>query len=411
MALVAAPLAVLLALALAVQRQPAVEGAPELTPALIGRAQRTLRQLDPRRARAGMVRTVRIDGDDLNLLVSYAASRASIAMSVVVQDGRAIVRATLPIAWTPFGRYLNVFAVVDDAPGMPRPTGVVVGRLPLPDRVANWLLRTAIDRLYHPDSQRLAADTIRSVAMRDGQVSIEYAWTEDAPDRIRAMSAAAADAARLRAYHERLAAALNGLPASRQSLADLLQPLLALAKERTDDGGDAAAENRAAILVLTFYVNGIDMAAVVQGAETWTRPRRRPVLLRGRGDLTQHFLVSAALSATAGTPLAYVAGVYKEIDDSQGGSGFSFSDLAADRAGTLLGQIAVQNARLVQERAAGSLDETDLMPDVAGLVDGMPEADFTRRFGGVGTPAYQRVIQEIDRRIAACRLYRLSTGT
>jgi hypothetical protein len=407
--LIGAPLAVLLALALAIQRQPAVQGTPRLTPALVGRAERTLRQLNPRRARSGQVRTVQIEGDDLNLMANYAASRASMAMEVAVADRHAIVRTSVPIAWTPFGRYLNISAVVNDSEGVPHPTGVVVGRLPIPDRLANWLLRKAIDRVYHPDGQRLATDTIRSVSMRDGRVFIEYAWTDDAQERIRAMSVAAADAARLRTYHERLAATVNALPASRRSLVDLLVPLFALAKERSIAGADLAAENRAALVVLTFYVNGVGMAAVVSGAETWPRARRHPVLLRGRDDLTKHFLVSAVLSATAGTPLAYVVGVYKEIDDSQGGSGFSFSDIAADRAGTLFGQLAVADAAGMQARTSGGLDEADLMPDVTGLVDNMPEADFVQRFEGVGKPSYERVIQEIDRRIAECRLYRPQT--
>jgi hypothetical protein len=38
----------------------------------------------------------------------------------------------------------------------------------------------------------------------------------------------------------------------------------------------------------------------------------------------------------------------------------------------------------------------------------MPEAEFTRRFDGVGSPSYEQVIREIDRRIAACRLYAAS---
>jgi hypothetical protein len=295
---------------------------------------------------------------------------------------------------------------VNDSQGVPRPTGVVIGRLPIPDRLADWLLRAAIDRMYHPDSQRLASDTIRSVTMRGGRVFVEYAWTDDAEARIRAMSIAADDAARLRAYHERLVTVVNGLSAPRRSLADLMVPLFALTKERSSAAGaDPVAENRAAILVLTLYVNGVPMRTVVPGAETWPRARRRPVLLRGRDDLTKHFLVSAVLSATAGTPLANVAGIYKEIDDSRGGSGFSFSDLAADRAGTLFGQLAVSDAATLQQRIAAGLEEADLMPDVSGLADNMPESEFTRRFEAVGSPRYEQVIQEIDRRIAACRLY------
>jgi uncharacterized protein YfiM (DUF2279 family) len=148
------------------------------------------------------------------------------------------------------------------------------------------------------------------------------------------------------------------------------------------------------------------MAAVVADAERWSRPRRRVLRLRGRADLAQHFLVSAVLTAAAGTPLSNVVGLSKEINDSRGGSGFSFSDLAADRAGTAFGALAVSPADTFQTRTAGSLSEDDLMPEITDLVDNMSEADFLQRFGGVNSPDYNRVVAEIDRRIAACRLYR-----
>jgi hypothetical protein len=36
----------------------------------------------------------------------------------------------------------------------------------------------------------------------------------------------------------------------------------------------------------------------------------------------------------------------------------------------------------------------------------MMSGEFQRRFGGVGAPAYQRMSDEIDRRIAALALFR-----
>jgi hypothetical protein len=40
------------------------------------------------------------------------------------------------------------------------------------------------------------------------------------------------------------------------------------------------------------------------------------------------------------------------------------------------------------------------------LPESMPEAEFKRRFGGVDAPAYNRMIAEIDGRIAALPAYR-----
>lgn len=391
---------------LALSSAPAVAGNDELTPDLVGRAEAMLRQHDPRRARDGEVRSVQIEGRDLNLMASYLANRLGAAMHVSVGDHQALVHASVPVVRNPLGSYLNIEAVVRESTGVPRLTQVRVGRVPLPDRVANWAARSYLRRLSHQDGQQLAADMIRSVSMSDGRLGIEYEWRDDATDRMRAMAVSAADEARLRAYHERIVQVMDGLPSSRRSLVELLGPVMHLARERSTGGVDAAVENRSALIALAFYVNGVGMGAVVPDGDRWPRPRRRALLLLGRNDLTKHFLVSAVLTATAGTPLSTVVGVYKEINDAQGGSGFSFSDIAADRAGTAFGNLAVAAPDRLQSRIDQTLSETDLMPDVSGLADNLPGAEFTRRFGGVNTPAYAAVITEIDRRLGECRLYR-----
>ena len=57
--------------------------------------------------------------------------------------------------------------------------------------------------------------------------------------------------------------------------------------------------------------------------------------LRGRPDSARHFWVSAAVTALVGDVVSDAAGLLKEeLDAGEGGSGFSFGDLMADRAGT-----------------------------------------------------------------------------
>ena len=403
--LILVPLAAFVAAVLAVSRAPAVTGGDELTPALIGRAERLIREHDPRRARGGQVRSAQIDGADLDLMASYAASRYGAAMAVTVQERQVLVRASMPLPHSPFGGYLNVTAVIGESVGLPRLTHVTVGRLPIPDGLTERLVRLAWSRVPRADGAQLAADMIRSVSMRDGRLRVEYEWRDDAPDRMRALAVSSDDAERLRAYHERIVRTMASLQPSRRSLVDLLGPVMQFAGERSADG-DAVAENRSAIIAITFYVLGVRMDAIVPDARDWPRARRRTLLLRGRDDLPKHFLVSAVLAATAGSPLSYVVGVYKEVDDSLGGSGFSFSDIAADRAGTAFGQLAISSAARLQTRVSTELTEGDVMPEITGLDDNLPEAEFNRRFGGVGAPAYTRVLEDIDRRIAACRLFR-----
>jgi hypothetical protein len=224
--------------------------------------------------------------------------------------------------------------------------------------------------------------------------------------RLRSIAVTPQEAARMRAYHERIAGVVTKLPAN-ATLADLVRPVLTLAGERST-AGDAPLENRAALVTLAFYVNGWPLSTLVPEARTWPPAERRPLTLRGRFDLTQHFTVSAAIAASAGAPIADLIGIYKEVDDSKGGSGFSFSDLAADRAGSMLGQTATRSpdtARRLQARITAGLTEHDMMPAIAGLPDNLPESEFNRRFGGTNELEYHKLVADIDRRIAALALF------
>jgi para-nitrobenzyl esterase len=86
-----------------------------------------------------------------------------------------------------------------------------------------------------------------------------------------------------------------------------------------------------------------------------------------------------------------------------------FNDIAADRAGTRFGALAVSGgaglARL-QPLVARGPREADLIPDVRDLPEFMAEPEFIRRFGGVGAPPYRRMMADIEQRIAALPLYR-----
>jgi uncharacterized protein YfiM (DUF2279 family) len=216
----------------------------------------------------------------------------------------------------------------------------------------------------------------------------------------------AQDVERLRVYHERIVETVRRIP-GRASLAELVRPVMSLASDRSADGR-AADENRAAILAIAFYVNGKPLSMLTPEARTWPRAERRRLLLHGRGDLSQHFTISAALSASAGAPVANLIGLYKEIDDARRGSGFSFVDLTADRAGTAFGRVATESldsARQLQSRVRASLPEDHLIPAIDGLPENLSQGEFTRRYRGAGAPAYEELLEEIDRRIAALPLF------
>ena len=237
-------------------------------------------------------------------------------------------------------------------------------------------------------------------------MTLTYQWGDDLPGMLSAALWSEFDQERLKVYQTQLAKLTRG-DRRRLELTGLTQPLFQLASQRSRHG-DAIAENRALILALAFYVNQKNLGKLMPAAKEWPQPAWRVVTLNGRSDLTKHYLVSAMLAAYAGTPLADAVGLYKEIEDARGGSGFSFNDIAADRAGRQMGELAVSSdnqARRVQGLLAMA-KESDFMPETADLPEFMQEAEFQRRFGGLQGEKYRQMMAEIDSRIAALSIYR-----
>lgn len=404
------PVGALMGLWLAVQDEPLVVNEVALTPDHIARARRIMDRHDPRRMRPGVLRTMMLSQEDLEITSNYLASRVGKgAARVTLQDGLAVVRVSIGLPANPLGRYLNIDAALHDGARLPAFDALRIGHVRVPASLCNLLLRLAMSRLEGSADYGAAADVIKRVSITPGLLQVNFEWSVAAASQIKSVLVPPEEQARWRAYQDRLVALTSSLPRDQPvSLERLLGPLLQLARERAAQG-DAALEHRAMVVVLAFYVNGKGLAALVPSARSWPVPARRVVTLAGRTDFPQHFTISAALTATAGSPLSDAVGLYKEVDDARRGSGFSFNDIAADRAGTRFGALAMAGpdarARLDPVLARG-LREADLIPDVRDLPEFMAESEFLRRFGGVGAPPYRRMMADIEQRIAALPLYR-----
>ena len=96
------------------------------------------------------------------------------------------------------------------------------------------------------------------------------------------------------------------------------------------------------------------------------------------------------------------------MDDSRGGSGFSFADLAADRAGVEFGSLAVaseSSARYLQATLSRTAEENIYMPTIKRLPEGLQAATFKRYYGSTDDKRYKHMQNELDRRIRLCKLY------
>ena len=181
--------------------------------------------------------------------------------------------------------------------------------------------------------------------------------------------------------------------------------MFAAALERSKNR-EPVEENTALLTVLGTWAGRQNIARLVPDRPHRPRPFR--LKIERRKDFAQHFLTSAALAARGDSSLSDAVGLFKEIRDTDSGSGFSFTDIAADRAGSRFGEFATRSreaAHSVQQRLAAGLRETDIMPPARDLPEHMRADAFKQRFAYVGSPQYQALIDEIDRRIDNCALY------
>jgi hypothetical protein len=127
--------------------------------------------------------------------------------------------------------------------------------------------------------------------------------------------------------------------------------------------------------------------------------------LRGRRDLAQHFFVSAYLAAMAGSQVASASGLAKEMSDSNGGSGFSFVDMTANRAGILFAG-GLLNKRLTLATVSDDFTVANYMPTIDDLPEGLTTAQLLTQFGPQTDNRFRRELDAIDQRLMRLPTYR-----
>jgi uncharacterized protein YfiM (DUF2279 family) len=203
----------------------------------------------------------------------------------------------------------------------------------------------------------------------------------------------------------------DDVPAGDEGFASLLHLAFTFAEDNSH-GTDAVLPNEAAILALGVIL-GEERVAEVAGRpidlgrlDEFTSLRSR-ITLRGRNDLARHFWVSAALAVLSDESRSMTVGIGKEMmDATPGGSGFSFVDLTADRAGTLFAAAATSSpdsARAMQERIRRGVISGDFCPEIDGLPEGLSRDEFQSEYGGLGGVKTKKIVEEIQGRLSRCK--------
>jgi len=366
-------------------------------------------------ARDGTARRWRLTEDEVNFLLAWGLSLGSPDRKAraTLDEQRIVLQASLGVPAGPRRRYLNLRLVgwCEVTEGRPRVTveELCVGRIPVPRlvvRVVESQLRGMLNE--DPDVGPLVA-SLRQARLVAGGVEVTAAQgdftSRVVPSLLGRLNNQADVRNETREYLWRLVSVAPSLPEGDARFLALLQSAFRLAQQRSQQG-EAVRENAAAVYALAILLGHWRVEQLVgpvtdRDLRYWARRNVGPVTVRGRHDWTRHYWVSAALAVVSSEAASDAAGLLKEELDADGGSGFSFADLLADRAGTLFGLAATRDeasARRVQEWLSGGVTLDDVFPPAADLPEGLSDDQLQREYGGVGGARYREVLEEIERR-------------
>ncbi len=411
----------------------ALEGAPlPFEPASVSPEERQrlvdmIRSKSPKSLRGDQTHTLHLTEHQISALLFWSPLSDSHGQKVAVRLERDSISLSLsrPISLGRGNpRYLNLdvtgTVAVRDGILKFRAGRCRIGTIGFPPWLLHVLSPLATSVLNQDQRAQLIARATREIRVEPGSMQVTYGPLDVSPGRPGRLprSSLVNDALRasLRAQVDHLlllfAAGSDLDPEPSFNLC--LKTAFALARERSTRG-NAVPENRAAIFALGILLGHPqieDFLGSILRDEDKEKAQQilTRVLLHGRSDWTQHFCVSAAITALSDRTISAACGALKEeLDAKTGGSGFSFADTLADRAGTVFAVQATRDeaaARALQDRLAGGFRIEEVCPPAADLPEGISEADLQLRYGGVGGEGYRQLLAEIERRVAACAAYR-----
>lgn len=400
--------------------KPLVTKGPTVDVRDINSAKAFLQQYDPRNLPDGKVTVINANQSQINTALAAALAAAPFLKARIVPSKFGLlgaVTASPPIPDNPFGRYVNVRMLIESSEQGLQIGRLSIGDIEVPTAIVRPVFVVVMDQLAGPGRGKAFLETIRSVKVTGSQVSVVYQPRDGLLDDLKSAAkktVAAGDPKITKIYWEKLHDFHRLTPTSGQaSLSQYLQPMFALAKQRSA-GGDAIEENKAAIFALAMFFGDIRLERFIgkvrDGKYASAPSKTSRVRLQGRHDWVQHYLLSAGLTLAGGQGIADFIGEAKEVDDATNkASGFSFTDIAADRAGVRFANIAtgsVDGAQRIQSLLSRPVAEPDFFPEVRDLPEGLTAAQFKAQYGERDSAAFKRIIADIDRRISNIPMYR-----
>jgi uncharacterized protein YfiM (DUF2279 family) len=389
-------------------------------------AKKVAKQLykDLRDGKSDQRSTLTLSEDEINGIVALGTRGVPRLKGRVNVTPLGIIGAfTLNVPNNPLGEYINLtITIVPSLQGL-MVDNISIGSLDISGNLAISLMEIVLNKIIAGDRfGTKLINVIDSIEVDNSRLILAYhsipglrnaiVSTKGQIKEVRDDLALLGDPKIVKRYYERICkfhSQIDGV--GQASVGYYLSTAFSFAEKRSYMSEAPVEENRAALLALAIFLGSSNFDSVVGALDEETlatcQPRNSQMVLANRNDLRLHFIFSVALKIISDSEISFAIGEFKELLDSQqGGSGFSFADLAADRAGIRFAELALdENGALrVQQMASELRQEKTFFPSIAGLPEGIPQQVFDER-GGIEGDYYKQHLATINRRIDGLAIY------
>lgn len=377
-----------------------------------------VRNKDPRSFKDGQIKTVTIIQDDINKLLAWgldigAQNRKA---KVIMNNDRIAILASVRLPDIKgVALYLNVNIdanVKFKYPVWIKLRRLQIGRINLPGFMISPFFNSIYRKLKADKFIKPLFKSVKDFQFSDTTFSITYKKM-NVPDDFgsQLMSRFGAVNPMASTIHEQLDQLVKlgkRSPNDYITLAECMETVFSHAQKRSDISDDPMMENQAAIFALAILL-GYSRIGILVGPVTLEKfsvpvaKKFTKVTISNRRDWTRHFFVSAALKLLSNIASSNAVGLLKEeLDGDENGSGFSFADFLADRAGTTFAAEAVKDsisAIALQKRIISGFKMDDYFPSASNLPENIYDKEFGEVYGGIGGEKYNEVLKDIEDRI------------
>ena len=313
--------------------------------------------------------------------------------------------------------YLNIVCMVEPGYSGAEFGDCEVGRIPVPSFVSFFIIKQVTRIVFSDEVAETTHQILTTITLSEDHISFRATKPDDFYAQVKESVDSASDIVSatkglvsndvLREKVQEYLYKLDKAEFNSNELAERVGFVMTLASVDTISDGQPALYNQAALWALSVKYGNPGFADFLNIEKS--NVKQELLRIKGREDLSLHFLYSATLEQVSLESLGLGIGEFKEfLDSGSGGSGFSFADMAADIAGLEFAKYitgTAENAERAQTLLSGKANERLFFPAINDLLEGLSYDKLVEVIGEKGSKEYNKAIARVEDRVRKVPLY------